>query len=162
MRFHLGTIGLGTIIIVVIVLAKLVGAQTAQTPKASPATAALRPSPTSSTGAAVPPPAPTLPAPAPLTDSERINLRTSQVALLKAQQARVCASIADLAQTPEWQAAQAADGEFRSAIRAIFVARKIDEADYQICDGPGQGNSVCAGLAKDTLELRAIPKAVTK
>lgn len=155
MRLHLTTISFGTILILLILLARLVSAQSSPPVAAPPHTAA------SSPGAATPSQPSQGPAtqpPAVLTDAEKIRLRTLQVALLRAQSARICGEIKDLASAPEYQAAQQADFEFRSAIDAIYTSRKLAATEYQICDGPGDGRStVCAGLAKDELALRPLP-----
>lgn len=164
---------LAVVIILLIVLARMSSAQ----PGAAAPSQAAPPSKAAPPAAAPPPrnkaaaPAPgalastpsvpsaTLLAPAPLSDAERIHLRTAQVRSLRSQSLRVCTSIAELAQSPEWQEAQQADAAFRAAIDAIYAARHIDPADAVLCDGPGQGaaaNPACAGLAKDVLEIRAV------
>lgn len=203
MRLHLTTISFGTILILLILLARMVSAQApppvdkfghrcavgqglldglcssagtgritvsaaartqtqvaqSSPPVAAPHTPAATP-PSAATPSSQPPAAqgPATQPPAVLTDAEKIRLRTLQVALLRAQSARICGEIKDLASAPEYQAAQQADFEFRSAIDAIYTSRKLAATEYQICDGPGDGRSaVCAGLAKDELALRALP-----
>lgn len=147
MRFHGSVISFSTIVIILLLLVRAYG----QAPSSPPTT----PPVTSPTGG-VPPHV--LPAPAPLTDSERIHLRTAQVRSLRAQSLRVCTTIGELTQAPEYQEAQAADAEFRKAIAAIYTSRHIEETDAVLCDGPGSGaaaNPSCAGLQKDVLEIRA-------
>lgn len=168
-----------TITILLLLLVRLASSQAA--PQSSPATAASQAKTSPAAKAAVPPPGGVgdvspdaninlplvakgtmLPAPSPLSDAERIRLRTAQVRALRSQSLRVCATLGELASTPEWQEAQQADAAFRLAIDAIYAARHVDPADAVLCDGPGAGaaaNPSCAGVAKDTLEIRAVTRA---
>jgi hypothetical protein len=85
-----------------------------------------------------------------LTQNEREAIRIAQVDLFKASQA--------LAQSPAWQAQQAAQAEINHVLATVFSVRKLDTSAYYLCDGPDPIQPACAGLNKGELAIRALPK----
>jgi hypothetical protein len=95
----------------------------------------------------------------PLSDKEKLALRTAQAQLLQAQQ--------ELAKSPVWLDLQAKQAELNHAVGIVFESRKLKQpkqdvpvapGEYILCDGPAAGPA-CAGLQTGELALRPVPPA---
>ena len=84
----------------------------------------------------------------PITDAEKIAVLQAQKDALQAQAA--------LQATPEWQRFQAAQAGLQKAAQEIYSSRKITNAEYVLCDGPGAGE--CKDVKAGVLELKAVEK----
>jgi hypothetical protein len=90
---------------------------------------------------------------APLTPEEKLAVREVEVLSLQlqAQMSALQARSKEVAQQFA-DASQAMD----KAVKAIYAKRKIDQADYQLCEQPGPG--ACASAPAGDLTLQPVPK----
>lgn len=93
------------------------------------------------------------PAVAPLTEQEKLTLKTDQSEMLKAISARD--------KTAEQQAVDYAAQLMNKDVNDIYATRKLTNTnDFVLCDGPG--SPACVGLGKGELALRPAVKPDVK